>query len=112
MKGLAAFHKRAKSPQGVFVDVADWRDTRDRSRPVRWWSAWTPAELAPFATAVIAASGLFHSLTCLATRKWHGGEVEFVRREVVGAARKGEAEGAHPLLHARPPGLDRVVVPH
>ena len=57
MSGLAAFHKRAKSPEGVFVDVADWRDARDRSRAVRWWSAWTPAELAPFATSVIAASG-------------------------------------------------------
>jgi hypothetical protein len=86
MKGLAAFHKRARSPQGVFVDVADWRDARDRNRAVRWWSAWTPAELAPFATSTIAASGFFHSLTCLATRKWFGGEVEFVRREVGGAA--------------------------
>jgi hypothetical protein len=35
---------------------------------------------------VVAASGFFHSLTCLATRKWHGGEVEFVRREVGGSA--------------------------
>ena len=87
MKGLAAFHKRAGSPQGVFVDVADWRDARDRNRTVRWWSAWTPAELAPFATSTIAASGFFNSLTCLATRKWFGGEVEFVRREVGGAAR-------------------------
>jgi len=74
----------------VFVDMPDWRDARDRSRTVRWWSAWTPIELAPFATAVIAASGFFHSLTCLATRKWHDGEVEFVRREVVGVARKGK----------------------
>jgi hypothetical protein len=89
VKGLAAFHKRAKSPQGVFVDVADWRDARDRNRTVRWWSAWMPAELAPFATSTIAASGFFHSLTCLATRKWHGGEVEFVRREVGGAAAAG-----------------------
>ena len=46
MRGLVAFHKRAKSPQGVFVDVGDWRDARDRHRAVRWWSAWTPAELA------------------------------------------------------------------
>jgi hypothetical protein len=89
MKGLAALHKRAKSPQGVFVDVADWRDARDRTRTVRWWSAWTPAELAPFATSTIAASGFFHSLTCLATRKWFGGEVEFVRREVGAAAAAG-----------------------
>ncbi len=73
MSGLAAFHKRAKSPQGVSVDVADWRDARDRSRAVRWWSAWTPAELAPFASTAIAASGFFHSLTCLAMRKWSGG---------------------------------------
>ncbi|HYI84158.1 MAG TPA: hypothetical protein VEX11_13220, partial [Acetobacteraceae bacterium] len=80
VSGLAAFHKRAKSPQGVFVDVADWRDARDRGRAVRWWSAWTPAELAPFASAVIAASGFFHSLTHLATRKWSAADVEFVRR--------------------------------
>jgi hypothetical protein len=80
VKSLAAFHKRAKSPHGIFVDVADWRDARDRS--VRWWSAWTPAELAPFATSVMAASGFFHSLTHLAARKWFGDEVEFVRREI------------------------------
>ncbi len=81
VKDLAAFHKRSKSPQGVFVDVVDWRDARDRGRTVRWWSAWTPAELAPFATSVIAASGFFHSITCLATRKWFGDEVEFVQRD-------------------------------
>jgi hypothetical protein len=44
-KGLTAFHKRAKSPHGVFVNLADSRDARQRSRPVRWWSAWTPMEL-------------------------------------------------------------------
>jgi hypothetical protein len=82
VKVLAAFHKRAKAPQGMFVDVADWRDARDRGRVVRWWSSWTPAELAPFATSVIAASGFFHSLTYLATQKWFGDEVEFVRREI------------------------------
>jgi hypothetical protein len=57
------FHRRSKSPQGVYVDVADWRDARDRRRRVQWWSAWTPAELAPFETATIAASSFFHSLT-------------------------------------------------
>jgi hypothetical protein len=88
VKGVVAFHKRAKSPQGIFVDVADWRDARDRDRTVRWWSAWTPAELAPFATSVIAGSGFFHSVTYLATRKWFGEEVEFVRREV-GASNRG-----------------------
>jgi hypothetical protein len=88
VKGLAAFHKRAKSPHGVFVDIADWRDARQRGRAVRWWSAWTPAEFAPFASSVIAASGFFHSLTCLATKKWFGDEVDFVRREVSGTTRR------------------------
>jgi hypothetical protein len=88
VRGLAAFHKRAASPQGVAVDVADWRDARDRGRAVRWWSAWTPAELAPFASATIAASGFFHSLTCLATHKWFADDVEFVRRHVGGAPRR------------------------
>jgi hypothetical protein len=78
-KSLTAFHKRAKSPQGVFVDVRDWRDARERSRPVRWWSAWTPAELAPFATITMAGSSFFESLTYLATRKVAGDEIEFVR---------------------------------
>jgi hypothetical protein len=41
---------------------------------------------APFATAAIAVSGFFHSLTCLATRKWFADEVGFVRREVGAAA--------------------------
>jgi hypothetical protein len=90
VSGLAAFHKRAKSPQGVFVDVADWRDARDRGRAVKWWSAWTPADLAPFATATIAASGFFHSLTHLATRKWFADDVEFVRRDLGTAAPRRE----------------------
>jgi hypothetical protein len=82
VNGLTAFHKRAKSPQGVFVDVADWRDARDRSCAVRWWSAWTPAELAPFASVKIAASSFFESLTYRAALKTAEGEVEFVRRAV------------------------------
>ena len=91
LKGLAAFHKRAKSPQGVCVDVKDWREARDRGRVVRWWSVWTPAELAPFASAAIAAAGFFHSLTYLAMRKWHGEEVVFVRRKVAPAATRQKA---------------------
>ncbi|MBL6454528.1 hypothetical protein JMJ55_04275 [Belnapia sp. T6] len=90
VKGVLAFHKRAKSPQGIFVDVPDWRDARDRDRTVRWWSAWTPAELAPFATSMIAGAGFFHSLTHLTTRKWSGEEVEFVRREVEANNRAGK----------------------
>jgi hypothetical protein len=38
---------------------------------------------------MIAASGFFHSLTCLATRKWFDDEVEFVRREVGSTVRSG-----------------------
>jgi hypothetical protein len=86
VKGLTAFHKRIRSPQGVCVDVGDWRDARESNRPVRWWSAWTPAELGLFETITIAASGFFHSITYLATRKWSGDEMEFVRREVAGSA--------------------------
>jgi hypothetical protein len=82
VKGLATFHKRTRATQGTFVDVADWRDARESNRPVRWRSAWTPRELEPFQTATIAASGFFHSLTYLATRRLIGDDVEFVRREV------------------------------
>ncbi|MGK7869664.1 hypothetical protein [Falsiroseomonas sp. E2-1-a20] len=86
VKGLAAFHKRIRSPQGVCVDVGDWRDARESNRPVRWCSAWTPAELGLFKTITLAASGFFHSLPFLASRRWCTDEVEFVQREVAGSA--------------------------
>ena len=42
---LVVLDKRARTAQGVYVDVQDWADLRQRNRPLQWWSAWTPLQL-------------------------------------------------------------------
>jgi hypothetical protein len=87
MRPLAAFYKRARSPQGGYVDIADWRDAREKGRSVSWWSAWPPAELYPSESAEIAGAGFFHSITYRATQAWFGDRVRFSRRDIVGVSR-------------------------
>ena len=82
---LSAFHKHALSPQGAYVDLTDWSEASDR-RQVRWWAAWTPLELAHFASIKVAASGYFNSLLHHATEAWFPGQVQ-LHRQVVGAGR-------------------------
>jgi len=79
---LLAFHKRAISPTGVVVDVTDWDQAFDTSRPVRWWSAWSPRDMEHFDTVKIAASGYFTSLCYLATEAWYPGQVTYQTHEI------------------------------
>ncbi|QDM26225.1 hypothetical protein FNL56_09110 [Tardiphaga sp. vice304] len=74
---LAAFHKRVISVSGLYVDVGAWDEAFDRSKPIRWWSLWTPRDLAECASVKIAASGYASSLCALATDSLFPGEVEY-----------------------------------
>lgn len=76
---LAAFHKRVLSVSGVYVDVKTWDEAFDRSKPIRWWSLWTPRDLAMCASVKIAASGYNTSLCAIATNSIFPDEIECCR---------------------------------
>lgn len=76
---MAVFHRRAASPAGVYVDVTDWADARDRKRAVRWFSAWTPRELAACADVTVSAANYFASVGHLAARRLDGDAVHYRR---------------------------------
>ncbi|WP_230532663.1 hypothetical protein [Microvirga roseola] len=84
---LATFDKRARSTQGVYVDIDDWSKVKGSARPLKWWSAWTPAELAAFESVTIAGAGYFHSLGYKATQAWFSDKVTFEAEEVVAPER-------------------------
>jgi hypothetical protein len=88
---LAAFHKRVLSPAGLLVDVGDWQEALDRPKAIRWWSLWTPRDLAGCASIEFAGSGYATSLCALATESFFPGEVE-CRSEVVESRRTGHPE--------------------
>lgn len=83
LKGLATFDKRARSTQGVYVDIDDWAKVKGSGRRLKWWSAWTPAELAAFESVTIAGAGYFHSLGYKATQAWFADKVCFEAEEVI-----------------------------
>jgi len=88
---LATFHKRVLSVSGLYVDLAAWNEALDRSKPIRWWSLWTPRDLAGCASVKIAASGFATSLCGLATENFFPGEVEY-RFELIESPRSGQPE--------------------
>jgi hypothetical protein len=87
LKGLATFDERARSTQGVYVDIDDWTKVKGSGRRLKWWSAWTPAELAAFESVTIAGPGYFHSLGYKATQAWFSGKVRFEAEEVIAPGR-------------------------
>jgi hypothetical protein len=87
LKGLATFDKRARSTQGVYVDIDDWAKVKGSGRRLKWWSAWTPAELAAFESVTIAGAGYFHSLGYKATQAWFSDKVRFEAEEVIAPER-------------------------
>lgn len=87
LKGLATIDKRARSSQGVYVDIDDWATVKGSARRLKWWSAWTPAELAAFETVTIAGAGYFHSLGYKATQAWFADKVRFEAEEVTAPKR-------------------------
>jgi hypothetical protein len=87
LKGLATFDKRARSTQGVYVDIDDWAKVKRSGRRLKWWSAWTPVELAAFESVTIAGAGYFHSLGYKATQAWFSDKVRFEAEEVIASER-------------------------
>jgi hypothetical protein len=87
LKGLATIDKRARSTQGVYVDIADWAQVKGSGRRLKWWSAWTPAELAAFESVTIAGAGYFHSLGYKATQAWFSDKMRFEAEEVIAPER-------------------------
>ena len=87
LKGLATFDKRARSSQGVYVDIDDWAKVKGSGRRLKWWSAWTPDELAAFESVTIAGAGYFHSLGYKATQAWFADKVRFQVEEVIAPER-------------------------
>ena len=88
---LAGFHKRVLSVSGVYVDVKTWDEAFDRSKPIRWWSFWTPRDLAACASVKIAASGYATSLCAIATEKFFNSEVKCCY-ELIESPRSGQPD--------------------
>jgi hypothetical protein len=88
---LAAFHKQVLSVSGLYVDVGNWDEALGRSKPIRWWSLWTPRDLAGCASVKIAASGYETSLCALVTDSFFSNEVE-CRYEMIESPRLGQPE--------------------
>ncbi|WP_157091882.1 hypothetical protein [Methylobacterium nodulans] len=101
LSGLATFHKRARSSQGVFVNVSSWTNVIGSHKPLQWWSAWTPAELGAFASVTIAGSGYRHSIGYKATQTWCPDQVDFVFEEVKSPARARAKVRVHFLARHR-----------
>jgi hypothetical protein len=88
---LVAFHKRVLSISGLYVDVRTWDEAFDRSKPIQWWSLWTPRDLAACASVKIAASGYAKSLCALATDSFFPGEIECCS-ELIESPRSGQPD--------------------
>ena len=67
MEKLVTLDKRARTAQGVYVDVQDWADLRERGRKLQWWSAWTPLELQTAESVTIAGASYQHSILAKVT---------------------------------------------
>ena len=64
LSGFQTFHKRAASAQGVFVSVHDWQQIAEQNgKRWKWWSLWSPAELAPFDHVTLLANQFERSVT-------------------------------------------------
>lgn len=77
------------------MDINDWSKVKGSARPLKWWSAWTPADLTAFESATIAGAGYFHSIGYKATQAWFSDKVRFVPEEVTAP----ERARPHVLIH-------------
>jgi hypothetical protein len=76
MPKLVPLDKRARTAQGVYVDVQDWADLRQRGRKLQWWSAWTPLELRTAESVTVAGAGYQHSILAKVTESRYPGQIE------------------------------------
>lgn len=88
LRKAVLLHKKARSRQGVYVDVEEWQDARLRGRMLTWWSAWTPLELASCASVTFAAAGYDHSILAHVTEALYPGCVQIERVHLAGRPRQ------------------------
>jgi hypothetical protein len=60
--GLAAFHRRALSPAGVYVNLAEWAEM-ESGKKWSWWSIWEIAELAAFDRIFLVGNAFSRSVS-------------------------------------------------
>jgi hypothetical protein len=85
---LVVLDKRARTTQGVYVDVQDWADLRERGRKLQWWSAWTPLELRTAESVTIAGASYHHSILAKVTEALYPGEIKIEEVHVPGRTRQ------------------------
>jgi hypothetical protein len=85
---LVVLDKRARSTQGVYVDVQDWADLRERGRKLQWWSAWTPLELRTAESVTIAGASYHDSILAKVTEALYPGEIKIEEVHVPGRTRQ------------------------
>ncbi len=83
LKGFAEFDKRVRSPQGVYVDIDDWKELQGSMKHLNWWSLWSPRALKAFESVTIAGAGYFHSLGYKLAMKLFPDELIFKRDLIV-----------------------------
>jgi hypothetical protein len=72
---LTNFRKLAENPHGLFVKLTSWADAV--TRPVDWFSAWTPLALRAFESVVVAGAGYGTSIGYRVAQEWFSGQIEF-----------------------------------
>ncbi|WP_188911044.1 hypothetical protein [Salinarimonas ramus] len=87
-RALVSLDRRARSPQGAYVDVLDWEDARLRGRKLSWWSAWTLLDLRSAASVTIAAAGYEHSILAKVTQNLHPNMLQITKEQVQGRTRQ------------------------
>ena len=80
--------KRARTTQGVYVDVQDWADLRVRGRKLQWWSVWTPLQLQTAESVTIAGASYHHSILAKVTEALYPGQIEIEDVHIVGRPRQ------------------------
>jgi hypothetical protein len=85
---LVPLNKRARTAQGVYVDVQDWADLRLRGRKLHWWSVWTPLQLQTADSVMIAGASYHHSILAKVTEALYPGQIEIEDLHIAGRPRQ------------------------
>lgn len=87
LEKLVPLDKRARTAQGVYVDVQDWADLRLRGRKLNWWSVWTPLQLQTAESVTIAGASYHHSILAKVAESLYPGQIEIEDIHVTGRPR-------------------------
>jgi hypothetical protein len=99
LKGLVSLDKRVRSAHGVYVDVQDWADLRERGRRLQWWSVWTPLQLRTAESVMIAGASYHHSLLARVTEALYPGQIKVEEVHIVGQPRQPRRVFIHYFTH-------------